>query len=87
MLRAKTADIKLIPSSTSGLSVAIVTVDGEDLGERLIHAGLAVPEAEYLRGDPQRAARHKAAFTQKGSGACWTLDRACQLARREATTM
>jgi micrococcal nuclease len=64
MLRAKTADIKLTPSSTYGRPVATVTVAGEDLGERLIRAGLAIPEAQYLRGDPQRAKRYAAAFSQ-----------------------
>lgn len=64
MLRAKTADIKLTPSSTYGRPVAIVTVDGKDLGEMLIRAGLAIPEAQYLRDDPQRAKRYAAAFSQ-----------------------
>ncbi|MDF0491488.1 thermonuclease family protein [Sphingomonas sp. H39-1-10] len=64
MLRGKTADVKLTPSSTYGRPVAIVTVDGEDLGETLIRAGLAIPDAQYLRGDPQRAKRYAAAFSQ-----------------------
>lgn len=64
MLRGKSADIKITPSSTYGRPVATVTVDGEDLGERLIRAGLAIPEAQYLRGDPQRAKRYAAAFSQ-----------------------
>lgn len=64
MLRAKTSNIKLTPSSTYGRPVAIVTVDREDLGETLIRAGLAIPEAQYLRGDPQRAKRYAAAFLQ-----------------------
>jgi micrococcal nuclease len=41
-----------------------VTVDGADLGERLIRAGLATPEAQYLRSDPRRAARYATAFAQ-----------------------
>jgi endonuclease YncB( thermonuclease family) len=64
LLRSKTAEIKLTSSSTYGRPVATVSVDGDDLGERLISAGLAVPEAQYLRGDPRRAARYEAAFAQ-----------------------
>src|SRR3546814_13919516 len=30
----------------------------------MIRAGLAVPEGKYLRGDPERASRYEAAFTQ-----------------------
>ncbi len=70
VLRGKSADIKITPSSTYGRPVAIVTVDGEDLGERLIRAGLAIPEIQYLRGDPPRAKRYTAAFSQaKANGA------------------
>ena len=64
VLHAKSADIKLTASSTYGRPVATVTVEGDDLGERLIRAGLAIPEAEYLRSDPGRAARYEAAFSQ-----------------------
>ncbi|OYW87786.1 MAG: nuclease [Sphingobium sp. 32-64-5] len=63
-LRSKTATIQLTPSSSYGRPVAIITVDGRDLGERMIRAGLAVPEAQYLQGDPSRAARYQAAFAQ-----------------------
>ena len=37
---------------------------GKDLGERLIRAGLAVPEIQYLKNDPGRATRYRAAFAQ-----------------------
>ncbi|RSU72118.1 thermonuclease family protein [Sphingomonas sp. S-NIH.Pt3_0716] len=63
-LRDKTATIRLTPTSSYGRPVAIVTVDGADLGERLIRAGLAVPATQYLRADPQRASRYSAAFAQ-----------------------
>ena len=63
-LRSKKATIQLTPSSSYGRPVAIVTVDGQDLGERMIRAGLAVPETQYLRGDSARAARYQSAFTQ-----------------------
>lgn len=64
MLRAASADIKLTSGRTYGRRVATVTTNGNDLGERLIGAGLAVPEAQYLRSDPRRAARYKAAFSR-----------------------
>ncbi|MCW2351723.1 thermonuclease family protein [Sphingobium sp. B12D2B] len=64
LLRSKTAEIKLTSASTYGRPVATVSIDGDDLGERLISAGLAIPQVQYLRGDPRRAARYKAAFAQ-----------------------
>ncbi|HEX7854986.1 MAG TPA: thermonuclease family protein [Sphingobium sp.] len=67
-LHAKTATIQLTPNSTYGRPVAVVTVDGHDLGERLIRAGLAIPETVYLRNDPARAARYTAAFAQAKAG-------------------
>lgn len=73
ILRAKTADIKLTPSSTYGRPVAIVTVDGKDLGEMLVRAGLSIPEARYLRDDPQRARRYAAAFSQAKAGRAGAL--------------
>lgn len=76
LLRSSTADIKLTTTSTYGRPVATVTVDGVDLGERLIRAGLAIPEAQYLRGDPPRAARYAVAFSRA------KLDRAGALAGR-----
>lgn len=76
LLHSKTADIKLTSTSTYGRPVATVTVDGIDLGERLIRAGLAIPEAQYLRADPGRAGRYAAAFSQA------KLDRAGALAGR-----
>lgn len=63
-LRSKTATIQLTPSSSYGRPVATVTVDGRDLGGRMIRAGLAVPAVQYLRSDPQRAARYQSAFAQ-----------------------
>lgn len=63
-LRSKTARIRLTPSSSYGRPVATVTVDGQDLGERMIRAGLAIPAVQYLRSDPPRAARYQSAFAQ-----------------------
>lgn len=63
-LRAKTAVIQLTSGSSYGRPVAVVTIDGQDLGERMIRAGLAIPEAGYLRNDHVRAARYRAAFSR-----------------------
>lgn len=63
-LRGKTATITLTPTSSYGRPVATVMVDGKDLGEQVIRAGLAVPGLQYLRNDPGRAARYRAAFAQ-----------------------
>ena len=54
-------------ASSYGRPIAIVTVDGYDLGEQLILQGLAVPATQYLRGDPQRDARYVAAAEQARS--------------------
>jgi endonuclease YncB( thermonuclease family) len=62
-LRSKAATIRLTPSSSYGRPVATVTVEGSDLGERMIRAGLAVPESRYLRDDPARARRYAAAYS------------------------
>lgn len=62
LLRSKTAEIRLTTSTTYGRPVATGTVDGDDLGERLIAAGLAVPEPQYLDHDRARARRYQAAF-------------------------
>ncbi len=64
LLRSKTAEIRLTPSMTYGRPVATVNVEGVDLGERLIRAGLAIPETQYLRSDPRRAGRYASAFSQ-----------------------
>ena len=61
-LRSKAATIRLVSSSSYGRPVAVVTVDGADLGERLIRAGLATPQASYLRDDPARLCAYNAAF-------------------------
>lgn len=71
-LRSKAATIRLVPSSSYGRPVAVVTVDGADLGERLIRAGLATPQTAYLRNDPARLRAYNAAFAsarRQGAGA------------------
>lgn len=62
MLRSGEASIRLVGSSSYGRPVAIVSVDGSDLGEQLIVQGFAVPAVEYLKRDPERATRYVAAF-------------------------
>ena len=74
LLRTKAADIKLMGTSTYGRPVAIVTVDGEDLGERLIRAGLAIPETQYLGADSTRARRYEVAFAQAKASRAGAFD-------------
>ena len=67
ILKSGVATIRMTGASSYGRPIAIVTVDGYDLGEQLILQGLAVPATQYLRGDPQRAARYVAAAEQARS--------------------
>ena len=53
-------------------SVAVVTVNGRDLGEVMIGSGLAIPQPQFLKADPDRAARYAAVFAdakRRGAGA------------------
>ena len=61
MLRGKTTNITLTGDESYGRLVAIVSVDGRDIGEQLVAEGWAVPVTRYIRHDPQRAARYLAA--------------------------
>lgn len=61
-LRDGPAEIRLTSQSSYGRPIATVTVNGEDLGERMIRAGLAIPQPQFLQHDPQRADRYAAAF-------------------------
>lgn len=63
-LRSKTVTISLKPNRSYGRPVATIIIDGQDLGERIIRAGLAVPEFQYLRDEPARARRYASAFAQ-----------------------
>lgn len=62
-LRAGDARIELASTSSYGRPVATVTVAGRDLGEVMIAAGLAVPQPQFLRTDPQRADRYARALS------------------------
>ena len=62
MLKGGEATIRLTGSASYGRPVGTVTVDGRDLGETMIAAGLALPVTGDLRADPARAARYVAAY-------------------------
>lgn len=61
-LKRGNATIQLTGSQSYGRPVAVITVDGQDMGEAMIEAGLAVPALRYLKADPDRAERYSAAF-------------------------
>ncbi len=52
------AQIQLTRQASYGRPVATVTVNGRDLGETLIRAGLAIPQPQFLKADPGRAKRY-----------------------------
>lgn len=63
-LRGNDATIRLTARSSYDRPVATVTVNGRDLGELLIRAGLAVPQLQYLASDQTRGARYGRAFAE-----------------------
>lgn len=63
-LREGRAEIRLTSSASYGRPVVTVMVNGRDLGERMIRAGLAIPQPQFLKSDPQRSATYAAAFSQ-----------------------
>lgn len=62
LLNGSNAQISLSRASSYGRPLATVTIDGRDLGERLVRAGLAVPQPRYLKSDPERAGLYARAF-------------------------
>lgn len=64
MLHSGDATIRMVGSGSYGRPVAIVTVNGSDLGEQLIAQGWAVPVTRYLNRDPARAGRYMAAYEE-----------------------
>lgn len=57
------AEIQLSARSSYGRPIATVTVNGHDLGETMIRAGLAIPQPQFLKTDPARAAQYAEAFS------------------------
>jgi len=64
MLRDADAEIQLSTRSSYGRPVATVTVNGHDLGETMIRAGLAIPQLHFLKSNHARAARYSQALTE-----------------------
>ena len=62
MLKERTATIRLTGKASYGRPIGTVEIDGQDLGEAIIGAGLALPETDFLDRDPDRARRYVAAF-------------------------
>jgi endonuclease YncB( thermonuclease family) len=64
ILKSGNATIRLTGKQSYGRPIGTVTVDGRDLGQIMIAAGLAIPATSYLKTDPQRAERYVAAYQE-----------------------
>lgn len=62
LLKAGNSTIRLTAKQSYGRPIGTVEIDGRDLGESMIAAGLAVPATSYLKDDPGRAQRYVAAY-------------------------
>ncbi len=62
LLKAGSSTIRLTGKQSYGRPIGTVEIDGQDLGENMIAAGLAVPATSYLKDDPARAQRYIAAY-------------------------
>ena len=62
LLKAGNSTIRLTAKQSYGRPIGTVEIDGQDLGESMIAAGLAVPATSYLKDDPARAQRYVAAY-------------------------
>lgn len=62
LLKAGSSTIRLTGKQSYGRPIGTIEIDGQDLGESMIAAGLAVPATSYLRDDPARAQRYVAAY-------------------------
>ena len=62
LLKAGNSTIRLTAKQSYGRPIGTVEIDGQDLGESMIAAGLAVPATSYLKDDPGRAQRYVAAY-------------------------
>ncbi|TVV76967.1 thermonuclease family protein [Sphingomonas solaris] len=62
LLKNGNATIRLTNRQSYGRPVGTIAIDGKDLGQTLIAAGLAVPAVQYLKADPARARQYVAAY-------------------------
>jgi endonuclease YncB( thermonuclease family) len=62
LLKSGSSTIRLTGKQSYGRPIGTVEIGGQDLGESMIAAGLAVPATSYLKSDPKRAQRYLAAY-------------------------
>ena len=62
ILKSGSSTIRLTGKQSYGRPIGTVEIGGQDLGESMIAAGLAVPATSYLKNDPERAQRYLAAY-------------------------
>ncbi len=62
LLKSGSSTIRLTGKQSYGRPIGTVEMGGNDLGESMIAAGLAVPATSYLKSDPERARRYVAAY-------------------------
>lgn len=62
LLKSGDATIRLTGKKSYSRPIGTVSIDGADLGERMIAAGFAIPVPDFLRNDPSRASRYVAAY-------------------------
>ena len=62
LLKNGNTTIRLTGKQSYGRPIGTVEIDGQDLGESMIAAGLAVPATSYLKDDQARAQRYVAAY-------------------------
>lgn len=68
LLKSGNATIRFTGDQSYGRPVGTVEIAGQDLGEAMIAAGLAVPVTSYLKNDPDRARRYLAAYDAARAG-------------------
>lgn len=64
MLKSGNATVRMTGGMTYGRPVAIVSVNGYDVGEQMILQGLAIPAVKYIRNDAARGQRYVAGFAE-----------------------
>jgi endonuclease YncB( thermonuclease family) len=62
LLKSGSSTIRLTGKQSYGRPIGTVEIGGQDLGQSMIAAGLAVPATSYLKSDPERAQRYLAAY-------------------------